>query len=192
MKSFVSTWGSGVDIILDCVGGSHWEKNLNCLSTDGRWIIYGLLSGGEVHGDLLAGLLSKRASIQTSLLRSRDKEASSGDQQCIQLDLKIDDSFESFLLVSVLNQNLTHYYQKAPPGTVTTYFGRHCKIKLYFPIFIECLPFRTTEVAEWYPGLLDVLHEYCNLKIWPKKKQNSSDQATWSSLRGGKRKTSIR
>ncbi|XP_027496816.1 quinone oxidoreductase PIG3 isoform X2 [Corapipo altera] len=58
----------------DCVGGSYWEKNLNCLSTDGRWIIYGLLSGGEVHGDLLARLLSKRASIHTSLLRSRDKE----------------------------------------------------------------------------------------------------------------------
>ncbi|KAL2306933.1 hypothetical protein Nmel_004880, partial [Mimus melanotis] len=75
------TQGSGVDIILDCVGASHWEKNLNCLSTDGRWIIYGLLSGGEVHGDLLARLLSKRASIHTSLLRSRDKEASSSHQQ---------------------------------------------------------------------------------------------------------------
>lgn len=84
--SSVSTWGSGVDIILDCVGASHWEKNLNCLSTDGRWIIYGLLSGGEVHGDLLARLLSKRASIHTSLLRSRDKEASSSYQQRMQLD----------------------------------------------------------------------------------------------------------
>ncbi|XP_064002856.1 quinone oxidoreductase PIG3 [Pogoniulus pusillus] len=68
------TQGSGVDIILDCVGGSYWEKNLNCLATDGRWIIYGLLSGGEVHGDLFARLLSKRANIHTSLLRSRDKE----------------------------------------------------------------------------------------------------------------------
>ncbi|XP_052665575.1 quinone oxidoreductase PIG3 isoform X1 [Harpia harpyja] len=73
-KVLAFTQGSGVDLILDCVGGSHWEKNLNCLSTDGRWIIYGLLSGGEVHGDLLARLLSKRASIHTSLLRSRDKE----------------------------------------------------------------------------------------------------------------------
>ncbi|KFQ99173.1 Quinone oxidoreductase PIG3, partial [Nipponia nippon] len=81
-KVLAFTQGSGVDIILDCVGGSYWEKNLNCLSTDGRWIIYGLLSGGEVHGDLLARLLSKRASIHTSLLRSRDKEASNGYQQC--------------------------------------------------------------------------------------------------------------
>ncbi|NWI95858.1 QORX oxidoreductase, partial [Pitta sordida] len=70
------TQGAGADIILDCVGGSYWEKNLSCLSTDGRWIVYGLLSGGEVHGDLLARLLSKRASIHTSLLRARDKEAS--------------------------------------------------------------------------------------------------------------------
>lgn len=104
--SSVSTWGAGVDVILDCVGGSYWEKNLNCLSTDGRWIIYGLLSGGEVHGDLLARLLSKRASIYTSLLRSRDKEASSGYKQCMQFDLKIIDSFESFLLKPVLNTSL--------------------------------------------------------------------------------------
>ncbi|NXJ84522.1 QORX oxidoreductase, partial [Trogon melanurus] len=81
------TQGSGVDIILDCVGGSYWEKNLNCLSTDGRWIIYGLLSGGEVHGDLLSRLLSKRASIHTSLLRSRDKEASTGCQQSFTEDV---------------------------------------------------------------------------------------------------------
>ncbi|NXY51428.1 QORX oxidoreductase, partial [Ceuthmochares aereus] len=73
-KVLAFTQGSGVDMILDCVGGSYWEKNLSCLSTDGRWIIYGLLSGGEVHGDLLAKLLSKRGSIHTSLLRSRDKE----------------------------------------------------------------------------------------------------------------------
>ncbi|NWX26268.1 QORX oxidoreductase, partial [Notiomystis cincta] len=78
------TQGSGADIILDCVGASYWEKNLSCLSTDGRWIIYGLLSGGEVHGDLLARLLSKRASIHTSLLRSRDQEASRGSKQHIQ------------------------------------------------------------------------------------------------------------
>lgn len=73
-KVLAFTQGSGVDIILDCVGGSYWEKNLSCLRTDGRWVIYGLLSGGEVHGDLLARLLSKRGSIHTSLLRSRDKE----------------------------------------------------------------------------------------------------------------------
>ncbi|XP_008488945.1 quinone oxidoreductase PIG3 [Calypte anna] len=73
-KVLAFTHGTGVDVILDCVGSSYWEKNLKCLSTGGRWIIYGLLSGGEVHGDLLGKLLSKRGSIQTSLLRPRDKE----------------------------------------------------------------------------------------------------------------------
>lgn len=63
-----------MDIILDCIGGSYCEKNLSCLSTDGQWIVYGLLGGGEVHGDLLARLLSKRGSLLTSLLRSREKE----------------------------------------------------------------------------------------------------------------------
>lgn len=87
----VSARGSGVDIILDPVGGSYWEKNINCLSTDGRWIIYGLLGGGEVHGDLLSSLLSKRATIHTSLLRSRDKKASNGCQQCVQFYLKINE-----------------------------------------------------------------------------------------------------
>ncbi|XP_065537828.1 quinone oxidoreductase PIG3 isoform X1 [Lathamus discolor] len=73
-KVLAFTQGSGVDIILDPVGGSYWEKNIKCLSTDGRWIIYGLLGGGEVRGDLLSSLLSKRATIHTSLLRSRDKK----------------------------------------------------------------------------------------------------------------------
>ncbi|XP_010220153.1 PREDICTED: quinone oxidoreductase PIG3 [Tinamus guttatus] len=73
-KVLAFTQGSGVDIILDCVAASYWEKNLNCLKTDGRWILYGLLSGGEVHGDFLARLFAKRGSIHTSQLRSREKE----------------------------------------------------------------------------------------------------------------------
>ncbi|OWK55803.1 Quinone oxidoreductase PIG3 [Lonchura striata] len=112
------TQGSGVDIILDCVGASYWEKNLNCLRTDGRWIIYGLLSGGEVHGDLLSRLISKRASIHTSLLRSRDKEASSGYQQCMRFDLKIYDHFENFLLKPVLSTFFVRMSECLPEGCV--------------------------------------------------------------------------
>ncbi|KAG9462843.1 hypothetical protein GDO78_023001 [Eleutherodactylus coqui] len=61
----------GADIILDCVGATHWEKNLACLNTDGRWVIYGLMGSGEIHGDILTKLLWKRGSIIGSLLRSR-------------------------------------------------------------------------------------------------------------------------
>ncbi|NXA81622.1 QORX oxidoreductase, partial [Thryothorus ludovicianus] len=109
------TQGSGVDIILDCVGASYWEKNLNCLSTDGRWIIYGLLSGGEIHGDLLARLLSKRASIHTSLLRSRDKEASSGYQQHMQCFFVIIPQYKERLVRAFTEQVLPHFSAGASP-----------------------------------------------------------------------------
>uniref|UniRef100_H9H5Z8 Tumor protein p53 inducible protein 3 n=1 Tax=Monodelphis domestica TaxID=13616 RepID=H9H5Z8_MONDO len=68
------TQGAGANIILDCIGGSYWEKNVACLAPDGRWVLYGLLGGAEVHGELLSKLLAKRGSLLTSLLRSRDKK----------------------------------------------------------------------------------------------------------------------
>ncbi|XP_063771354.1 quinone oxidoreductase PIG3 [Pseudophryne corroboree] len=61
----------GADIILDCVGATHWQKNLECLNTDGRWVVYGLMGSGQINGDLLSKLLWKRGSILGSLLRSR-------------------------------------------------------------------------------------------------------------------------
>ncbi|XP_055984544.1 quinone oxidoreductase PIG3-like [Sorex fumeus] len=68
------TKGVGVNVILDCIGGSYWEKNVNCLAPDGRWVLYGLMGGADVNGPLLSKLLCKRASLKASLLRSRDKK----------------------------------------------------------------------------------------------------------------------
>ncbi|KAM9636136.1 LOW QUALITY PROTEIN: quinone oxidoreductase PIG3 [Trichechus inunguis] len=68
------TKGVGVNLILDCIGGSYWEKNVNCLALDGRQVLYGLLGGANVSGPLLPKLLFKRGSLITSLLRSRDKQ----------------------------------------------------------------------------------------------------------------------
>ncbi|XP_043918694.1 quinone oxidoreductase PIG3 [Protopterus annectens] len=68
------TGGIGVDVILDCVGGTFWEKNVCCLGMDGRWILYGVLGAAEVHGDILGKLLAKRGNLLTSLLRSRTVE----------------------------------------------------------------------------------------------------------------------
>ncbi|XP_007901473.2 LOW QUALITY PROTEIN: quinone oxidoreductase PIG3 [Callorhinchus milii] len=67
------TRDKGVDIILDCVGGSYWEKNVKCLAMDGRWVLYGLMVPSDVRGDILKELLfkDKRGSIRTSLLRLR-------------------------------------------------------------------------------------------------------------------------
>ncbi|XP_004582692.2 quinone oxidoreductase PIG3 [Ochotona princeps] len=67
------TQGAGVNLILDCIGSSYWEKNINCLAVDGRWILYGLMGGADVNGPLLSKLLSKRGSLIASLLRSRNK-----------------------------------------------------------------------------------------------------------------------
>ncbi|XP_006880692.1 PREDICTED: quinone oxidoreductase PIG3-like [Elephantulus edwardii] len=69
-----ATEGVGVNVILDCIGGSYWEKNLHCLAQDGRWVLYGLMGGAEVNGPLLSKLLCKRGSLRASLLRSRDKK----------------------------------------------------------------------------------------------------------------------
>ncbi|XP_036891352.1 quinone oxidoreductase PIG3 isoform X2 [Sturnira hondurensis] len=68
------TKGAGVNLILDCIGGSYWEKNVNCLAADGRWVLYGLMGGNEVNGPLLSKLLFKRGSLISSLLRSRVKK----------------------------------------------------------------------------------------------------------------------
>uniref|UniRef100_A0A672HK14 Tumor protein p53 inducible protein 3 n=2 Tax=Salarias fasciatus TaxID=181472 RepID=A0A672HK14_SALFA len=65
------TQGKGANVILDCVGGSHWEKNVSSLAMDGRWVLYGTMGGRTVDGDLLGKLLSKRGHLLTSLLRSR-------------------------------------------------------------------------------------------------------------------------
>ncbi|XP_047379563.1 quinone oxidoreductase PIG3 isoform X2 [Sciurus carolinensis] len=68
------TKGAGVNLILDCIGGSYWEKNVNCLALDGRWILYGLMGEEDVSGPLFSKLLSKRGSLITSLLRNRNKK----------------------------------------------------------------------------------------------------------------------
>ena len=38
---------TGVDIILDPVGGAMAETNAEILGRDGTWVLYGLLGGGS-------------------------------------------------------------------------------------------------------------------------------------------------
>jgi tumor protein p53-inducible protein 3 len=65
------TQNLGVDLVFDCVGGSYWERNTNCMAMDAEWIIYGLMGGTGVNGDLLGRVLRKRIQIKGSTLRSR-------------------------------------------------------------------------------------------------------------------------
>lgn len=90
------TKGAGVNIILDCIGGSYWEKNVNCLALDGRWILYGMIGGGNISGPLFSKLLFKRGNLITSLLRSRDKK------------------YKQMLVKAFTEQILPHFSKESP------------------------------------------------------------------------------
>ncbi|XP_078322706.1 quinone oxidoreductase PIG3-like isoform X2 [Crassostrea virginica] len=71
-KVLAQTEGKGVDLILDCVGGSFFDQNINSIATEGTWVIYGLMGGYTVNsGDHLAKILRKRITIVGSTLRAR-------------------------------------------------------------------------------------------------------------------------
>lgn len=64
------TNGEGVDVILDCVGGSYLEGNVGALRPRGRLVIIGLMGGTKA--DVNLGLLvSRRLRIIGSVLRTR-------------------------------------------------------------------------------------------------------------------------
>lgn len=65
------TQGKGVDLILDCIGASYYEQNMKSVCVDGRWVLYGLLGGGNISGDIMSQLLRKRVRITGTTLRAR-------------------------------------------------------------------------------------------------------------------------
>ena len=72
----------GIDVILDPVGAAYLEENLKVIRYDGRFVSYGLLSGGIVPDQLnnaespsfLKQLLFKRLHFLASTLRARSIE----------------------------------------------------------------------------------------------------------------------
>ncbi|XP_066536377.1 quinone oxidoreductase PIG3 isoform X2 [Hoplias malabaricus] len=91
------TEGRGVDVILDCIGGSCWEKNIRSLAMDGRWVLYGAMGGKSVEGDLLGKLLLKRGYLLSSLLRSRSLQ------------------YKAELIKSFTEQALPHFHSADQP-----------------------------------------------------------------------------
>lgn len=63
----------GVDVILDMVGGVYTQKNLDCLTMDGRLVLINYMSGDEATIKL-SSILRKRLTVTGSTLRSRDVE----------------------------------------------------------------------------------------------------------------------
>ncbi|KAJ3410328.1 hypothetical protein HDV05_003882 [Chytridiales sp. JEL 0842] len=65
------TSGKGVDVLIDVVGQSHWDANLDSLALDGRMVMLAFLSGAVVKETNLGLILRKRLTIKGSTLRSR-------------------------------------------------------------------------------------------------------------------------
>ena len=69
-KSQAFTGDRGVDVILDPVGASYFEQNLQCLATEGRLVIIGLMGGYTVPNLDLRKLMLRRWQVIGSTLRS--------------------------------------------------------------------------------------------------------------------------
>jgi putative PIG3 family NAD(P)H quinone oxidoreductase len=64
----------GADVILDHLGASYLERNLEALAVGGRIVVIGSMGGQRSSGLDVVTLLGKRASIIGSTLRSRSNE----------------------------------------------------------------------------------------------------------------------
>jgi NADPH:quinone reductase len=60
----------GVDVILDMVGGTYLERNLDCLAIDGRLAIIAIQGGARGSLDI-SKLMARRASVLGSTMRAR-------------------------------------------------------------------------------------------------------------------------
>lgn len=58
-----SMFKTGVDVILDNIGGSYFQRNLDSLNVDGRLFIIGFM-GGTVTQVNLGCLLARRLTVQ--------------------------------------------------------------------------------------------------------------------------------
>lgn len=68
------TDGRGVDLILDFVGASYWQQNLESAAVDARWILIGTLGGNLVEEVSLIELMKKRIALHATLLTPRSDE----------------------------------------------------------------------------------------------------------------------
>jgi putative PIG3 family NAD(P)H quinone oxidoreductase len=67
------TKGQGVDVILDMVGASYYERNFELLKVRGRLVFIATLGGGQIQIDI-GKLMRKRARLIGSVLRARSLE----------------------------------------------------------------------------------------------------------------------
>jgi putative PIG3 family NAD(P)H quinone oxidoreductase len=74
--------GAGADVILDIMGASSLDRNVDALATDGRLVIIGMQGG--VKGELNIGkLLGKRAGVIATALRARPVNGHGGKSEIV-------------------------------------------------------------------------------------------------------------
>lgn len=70
-----ATDGKGVDIIVDFIGGTYFQGNLNAAARDGRIVLLGAMGGLKVPAETdIGAFLWKRLRFEGSSLRSRDED----------------------------------------------------------------------------------------------------------------------
>ena len=78
-----ATDGAGADVILDIMGASYLDRNINALAIDGQLVVIGMQGG--VKGELNLGkLISKRARVIGTALRGRQVDGPTGKSTIVQ------------------------------------------------------------------------------------------------------------
>jgi NADPH:quinone reductase-like Zn-dependent oxidoreductase len=96
-----ATGGTGVDVILDVIGGEYLDRDVACIAVRGRIIQVGVMGGGNAAFNLGA-LMPKRASLTGTVLRARPLEEKIALSQ--RFSSEITPLFESGLLRPVIDR----------------------------------------------------------------------------------------
>ena len=64
----------GVDLIMDSVGKNYFHDNIESLNKEGRWVVYGFLSGSHVKDFDMMKIFAKLATLHFTSFRSRSDE----------------------------------------------------------------------------------------------------------------------
>lgn len=67
------TDGHGADVVIDLVGAAYWSQNLECVATDGRIALIGMVGGTRTELDM-SRLFRRRVTVVASTLRARPPE----------------------------------------------------------------------------------------------------------------------
>jgi len=69
-----SIGSSSIDVVLDFIGASYWEQNLEVLGMDGRHVLISTLGGSKLQNVDLRVIMNKRLTLTGTTLRSRDRD----------------------------------------------------------------------------------------------------------------------